>query len=133
MDITAHMASLSSNPDMSPTQGRAYLDTIQGYAIPRIMCVLALEGNACSTGLTELEAQNNTTIFPNPSQSAITIRNTDELIRRIQMIDITGRVVLERNVNDHTYRLERGQLSDGVYLLQVTFDNQQITKKVLFN
>ncbi|NEN23638.1 T9SS type A sorting domain-containing protein [Cryomorpha ignava] len=125
--------SVAGNPGMGPEKGLAYIDTIQGYINPRMMCVFELEGAPCITGISKVETQNNTTIFPNPSQSAITIRNTDEVIRRIQMIDITGRVVLERNVNDHTYLLERGQLSDGVYLLQITFDNQQITKKVLFN
>lgn len=125
--------SVAGNPGMGPEKGLAYIDTIQGYVNPRMMCVFELEGAPCTTGITKAEVQNNTTIFPNPSQSSITIRNTDEIIRRIQMIDITGRVVLERNVNDHTYHLERGQLSDGVYLLQITLDNQQITKKVLFN
>lgn len=131
--ITAHQASLASNPDMSPEQGRTYLDTIQGYAIPRIMCVLELEGSPCAVGISESVVQNNTTIYPNPSQSAITIRNTDEMIRRIELVDITGRVVAVKNVNAHTYTLERGALNDGIYLMQIHFDSEQITKKVLFN
>jgi hypothetical protein len=45
--ITTHMASLNSNPDMSPAKGRAYLDTIQGYILPRVMCVLELPQNPC--------------------------------------------------------------------------------------
>jgi hypothetical protein len=45
--ITAHMASLNSNPDMSPEKGRAYLDSIQGYILPRIMCTLELPNNLC--------------------------------------------------------------------------------------
>ena len=40
--ITAHMASLQSNPDMSSTKGRTYLDTCIGYASPRIVCALQL-------------------------------------------------------------------------------------------
>lgn len=131
--ITANMASLASNPNMSPTQGRTYLDTIQGYAIPRIMCVLELEGNACSNSVAETELENNTSIFPNPAQSALTIRNNQDVIRRIQLVDITGRVVMEKLVNANTYRFERGQLNDGIYLMQIFFDNNQITKKVLFN
>lgn len=45
---TAHMASLVSNPDMSSMKGRTYIDTIQGYINPRIMCVLDLPGAICS-------------------------------------------------------------------------------------
>ena len=131
--ITTHQASLASNPDMSPTQGRTYLDTIQGYAIPRIMCVLALEGNECATGISEKVLENNTSIYPNPSNAAITIRNNEESILRVRLLDITGRVVAEKIVNSNIFRFERGNLNDGVYLMQIFFDNQQITKKVVFN
>lgn len=48
LGITAHMASLASNPDMSPEKGRAYVDSIQGYILPRIMCVLDLPNNPCA-------------------------------------------------------------------------------------
>lgn len=132
--ITAHMASLASNPNMSPMQGRAYLDTIQGYAIPRIMCVLDLEGSPCAVGIDEVKVENTTTsIYPNPAKSSVTIRNNDEIIRRIELVDITGRVVAVKNVDAHTYTLERGSLSDGIYLMQIHFDAETITKKVLFN
>jgi hypothetical protein len=45
--VTAHMASLYSNPDMTPEKGRAYLDSIQGYILPRVMCVFELPNNPC--------------------------------------------------------------------------------------
>ena len=48
LGITAHMASLVSNPDMSPEKGRTYLDTIQGYLNPRIMCALDLPNAICA-------------------------------------------------------------------------------------
>lgn len=38
---------LQTNPDMSMSKGMAYLDTIQGYAAPRIMCALILPGSPC--------------------------------------------------------------------------------------
>ncbi|MBP6573289.1 MAG: T9SS type A sorting domain-containing protein [Flavobacteriales bacterium] len=40
--VTAHAASLLSNPDMSSGKGRTYLDTCIGYASPRIVCALQL-------------------------------------------------------------------------------------------
>lgn len=46
--ITAHQASLLSNPDMSSAKGRTYLDTCIGYAAPRIVC--ALELGPCALG-----------------------------------------------------------------------------------
>jgi len=131
--ITAHQASLASNPNMSPEQGRTYLDTIQGYSVPRIMCALELPGNVCTTNTEDEELLSATNVFPNPSQYAVNIRNDEHIIRRVNVMDITGRVVVQKNVNDHFYTLDRGNLNDGVYLIQVVFDDTRITKKVMFN
>jgi hypothetical protein len=42
---------LLTNPDMSATKARTFIDTIQGYAAPRIMCALNLPGNPCEVVL----------------------------------------------------------------------------------
>ena len=128
-----HGQSLAGNPGMGAVKGLAYIDTIQGYINPRMMCALELEGAPCSTGLNESIVESNTNIYPNPTHSTLTIRNTESIIRRIQLVDITGRIVFEENVNDYSYQLERGKLNDGVYLMQISFDTEQITKKILFN
>jgi len=46
-NITAHMASMATNPFMSVAQGHAYCDTINGYVLPRIMCAFFLPQNWC--------------------------------------------------------------------------------------
>ncbi len=48
LGVTIHQASLATNPDMSAEKGMAYLDTIQGYILPRVMCVMDLPGNPCA-------------------------------------------------------------------------------------
>lgn len=132
--ITAHMASLGSNPDMSPEQGRTYLDTIHGYAVPRIMCALELPENPCALSSNNSSVKDNSTsVFPNPTRDALTVRNLDHMIRRVEMFDITGRLVSSKIVNANEYRYERGNLKDGVYLMQIVFDGERVTKKVLFN
>ncbi|MEY3397558.1 MAG: hypothetical protein RL220_152 [Bacteroidota bacterium] len=40
---------LATNPDMSPEKGRAFCDTIQWYAAPRLACALNLPGNPCES------------------------------------------------------------------------------------
>jgi len=40
-------AGLITNADMSPEKGRAFCDTIQWYAAPRLSCALNLPGNPC--------------------------------------------------------------------------------------
>lgn len=126
---------LAGNPGMGPEKGNAYLDTIQGYVNPRIMCVLGLEGVDCGIVSTNnVSAQENATkVFPNPSRDALTIRNNDYMIRRVELYDLTGRMVSAKVVNANEYRFERGGLNNGVYLMQIVFDGERVTKKIMLN
>lgn len=130
-----HQQGLAGNPGMGPEKGNAYIDTIQGYVNPRIMCVLELEGNPCDlVSTSNINALDNSTkVFPNPSHNAVTVRNNDQMIRRIEMYDITGRLVSADVVNANEFRMERANIKDGVYLMQIIFDTDRVTKKVLFN
>lgn len=124
---------VASSPGMGPEKGLAYIDTIQGYINPRLMCALSLPGALCTTGISETEIDNNTSIYPNPTNSSLTVRNVENIIRSVKMIDITGRVVLNEVVNDHIFKLNRNDLNSGVYLMEILFDHERITKKVMFN
>jgi hypothetical protein len=48
--VTTHMVQIQSNPNMSEARSIAYQDTINGYMLPRLACVLDLPGNPCSAG-----------------------------------------------------------------------------------
>ena len=129
-----HMQGVAGSPGMSADKGLTYIDTIMGYANPRIMCVLELEGNPCALGIDDVQLENTTSIYPNPAVDAVNIRNDQHMIRRINVIDITGRTVAQKTVNNHFFTLNRDKLNNGVYLMQIVFDNnERITKKVMFN
>jgi Secretion system C-terminal sorting domain len=46
-DNPNNAAGLLTNPDMSAAKGKLFLDTIQWYSAPRIMCALNLPGSPC--------------------------------------------------------------------------------------
>ncbi|MFN5620764.1 MAG: T9SS type A sorting domain-containing protein [Flavobacteriales bacterium] len=60
VDSTNNANGLMLNPDMSATKARTFIDTIQGYAAPRIMSALALPGapGELISGCTAVEACN---------------------------------------------------------------------------
>lgn len=124
---------IAGNPGMGPDKGLAYIDTMQAYANPRIMCVLELEGAVCSTGISENELDNSTSVYPNPATSNVQIVNNEEAIRQIRLYDVSGRLVESVTVNANNYVLERGDLKDGVYIMEVTFEENAISRKVVFN
>ncbi len=129
-----HENGLAGNPGMGPAKGNAFIDTIQGYVNPRIMCVLDLPEAQCGT-ISTLNSivENATQVFPNPSRDALTIRNNEYMIRRLEVFDITGRMVASQIVNANEFRFERGSLKNGVYLMQIVFDGERVTKKIMLN
>ena len=94
---TAHMASLASNPDMSPEKGLAYLDSINGYILPRVMCVLDLPENLCtSVDINEDylsgSDQIDFTIFPNPTSGQARLRASQN-VERVEVRNAVGQLV----------------------------------------
>jgi hypothetical protein len=123
--VTAHMASLQSNPTMSPAQGRAYVDTIMGYMCPRVAVVLGFYAT------TELSARSLSqipgTMMPNPATNNVTVAFAPEVrIEKISVSDITGTVVYEStDFESNTASIGLSDYSSGYY-----FINAQTSKGV---
>ncbi len=80
--VTAHMANLGSNPDMSEAKGLSYLDTIQGYLLPRVMCALDLEGAVCSTpnNVNQINQENGLVVYPNPASDVVFLEGEENIL-----------------------------------------------------
>lgn len=131
---TLNANSLATNPDMSRTKAHKYIDTIMGYAIPRIIVTLNLIPNfSLENAAGKPEAFS---CFPNPAAQEFFVRaNTGESIRSIQILDLNGRVVRQiiPNIGEETVRVSRDQLAAGTYLIRVqsTKGTQHESKIVL--
>lgn len=131
--------SLNNNPDMSPSKGKAYIDSIVGYMCPRLVEAMAVaqEPANCvpvqsNVGIEEvLDAQ--TSIFPNPAESSLTINTTGNFfITSIDVYNATGTLVSsETNLNTTVKEINVADLPTALYLVQITTDKGVITKKVM--
>lgn len=131
--ITAHMASLASNFDMSPTKGRTYIDTIMGYASPRIVCALDL-GICGYVGVEEnASIAAGVDLYPNPASDRVTITSSNAAIRHFVVRDINGRQVRMGNATSNTLVLERAGLGAGVYTVTLHFDGGVVNRKLVLN
>ncbi|MCH2199269.1 MAG: T9SS type A sorting domain-containing protein [Flavobacteriales bacterium] len=52
-------AGFATNPDMTAEKARTFIDTIQAYAAPRMMCALNLPDNPCALGAPENDLCDN--------------------------------------------------------------------------
>jgi len=129
--VTTHMASLQSNPDMSPAKGRAYVDTIQGYLCPR-MAVTHGYYTTAELSAPSLKELNGTT-YPNPTNGVVYINMNDKTnIKSISVTDISGKVVLSKlDLNTSFTSLDLSSLKDGYYFLQLDTDLGVATQKVV--
>ncbi|MFT5512593.1 MAG: hypothetical protein ACI8SE_000991 [Bacteroidia bacterium] len=129
--VTTHIASLQSNPDMSPAKGRAYLDTIQGYLCPR----LAVTNGYYTTA--ELSAPSlsefNGKTYPNPTTGILYVDLDAKIkISAISVTDISGKTVLTSNdINTSNTTIDLTNLKDGYYFLHVNTDLGLATQKVV--
>lgn len=131
--VTAHMASMSSNPDMSPTKGRTYADTILGYSMPRLAIVLGYY-NSNNVSVNNI-AKINASIAPNPTQnSAVITFDENTRIEKITVMDISGRIVnVVYHQNNNVVETNLSTLSNGLYFIQAETNNGIWAGKIIKN
>jgi len=121
---------LLTNPDMSETKGMTYLDTIQGYSAPRIMCALALAGSPCDPN-NVVERQTSVRIYPNPSAGLFNINlSVSETIRSIEVYDLLGKRVMEVYPNTAQVVLDMSSLTNGIYTVKIKSDESNQSVRV---
>ncbi len=128
-----HANGLLSNPDMSSTKGRAYIDSVMGYLAPRAYAVLSPIGTCSYTAIEENTVQE-VTVFPNPADATFTISGavTGNNIQNLRMTDITGRTIFSyAKLNLSKIVIDGSKYAPGVYTLNIDFEKGSNTTKVV--
>ncbi len=129
-----HVLNWMSQQDMSATKGRLYADSIIGYFAPRAFAALNL-GGACLSGVNEpsVEQTINLTVYPNPSNNEVNfISESSEKILGFQLFDLSGRVIFEIDeLNTTMFTLKRNQLSNGMYIAKLRFEEGLLTRRIV--
>ncbi len=125
--------SLLTNPDMSKTKALAYIDSIQGYLAPRIVCALQL-GGCQYIGVEENNAQESVLVYPNPATGIFTVSGFENgnNIRSIRMFDLAGRTIInEFNLNTSKLSIDGNAFAPGVYFMNIDLDKGSVSTKVV--
>lgn len=90
-----------------------------------------------AVGTNNLESEDQIlTVFPNPSKGNFSIRlNGLSELGRLQISDLSGRVVFQKQVNprEELIEIELNQVNPGIYLLSVMNQDVLMTKKLIIN
>lgn len=129
---TIHAGGLASNPGMGAAQGLAYIDSIQGYLIPRVMVGLQLPGYEVFS-VEESEVLNNgTQLYPVPAGDYVMVElnNLKQDLATVVVINHLGQSVRSFEAYGKNIRLDLTGLSTGVYVAQITLsDGNTVVKK----
>ena len=70
--------------------------------------------------------------FPNPSNGDLFITSND-LIERLEIKDLSGRVVLKKNPQKTKVHIKTSQLKNSFYFLSCFIQQQWVTRKIIIN
>ncbi len=75
--------------------------------------------------------QSDFEIYPNPTNGIININSKGELLDGIEMVDLTGKVILnESKINSNNYKLELTNVQSGIYILNIQTNQGVLRKKI---
>lgn len=90
--------------------------------------VLNLAYGQTPTGIKESETRENIYIYPNPTSGKLTIETGDLKIDKIQLTDITGKI-LQNTENSNV--LDVSGIAIGMYFVTIYTENGIFTKRVM--
>lgn len=73
--------------------------------------------------------ESETNIFPNPSQGQVTLEI--EADYQMMIMDYTGRVVMDQEVEAGTHQINLSDQPAGVYIVRLMNDNESIEKRLI--
>lgn len=125
--ITYHMAGLASNPNMSSSFGRAYMDSVLNYFTPRMRFGMNLVSNE------EYDLGGQLSMFPNPARDRVNLEVDDPQlsVKSYTLTDLSGRPIRESFFQQGQRFISVADLAPGVYLLQVLTSEGRATKRLI--
>jgi hypothetical protein len=81
-----------------------------------------------TVGLSENTIVNYISIFPNPSKGIVTIKSNEE-IQKIDVVNISGQILLTQSCKDKTHQLKLESFAKGIYFVKIYCANGRVTVK----
>ncbi len=85
---------------------------------------------AVSDGIASETAENRVFVYPNPAKDELRISNTSQF-ELLQIFDLTGKVVIRKNITQEELSLNVSKLEQGIYIMKLTNNEDEvITRKI---
>ncbi|NOT37835.1 MAG: T9SS type A sorting domain-containing protein [Saprospiraceae bacterium] len=127
-----HISGLRTNPLMSATRGKTYLDTVFMLTLPRLCTALNLGCTYVNTkDVNDFEV--GLKFGPNPMRESMEIStNTAYPMDDIYVYDLKGNLVKAHvEINASQFTMNRNNLHSGFYLAQIRMKDKLVTKQIV--
>ena len=86
------------------------------------------------TALPDLIAENEILIYPNPTKGILSVEIKDysnEMKAEFQLMDLSGRTIINRKAASSTQTFDLSRQSAGIYLLQIRINGESVVWKII--
>lgn len=74
---------------------------------------------------------NTLIVYPNPVTGGLININSASKVLDIQLIDVSGKLMLSENPNDFSFEIDFESISQGIYILVIKTDTGEIQRRVI--
>ena len=90
-----------------------------------------LNGNVPILGANDF-IETTVSLYPNPSNELINISFDEDQLSKLELYDITGKLLFKKELNTNTYALNIANYPSGTYLVKVyNQNNASLNKKII--
>lgn len=91
-------------------------------------------GSTCATlNTNSFEVGSSIKMYPNPANSILFIEVAQLSNAKLQVLDITGKVLMNKDLNNNSNTVDINHLTAGLYLFRVTSNEGTSTNKIIKN
>ena len=83
------------------------------------------------TNITELNTELNVSVFPNPTNEFVKIVSSEDRNYTIQLFNISGKLLVEKEINKTDNTINMNEFTNGTYLLKITNKNETNTYQII--
>jgi hypothetical protein len=129
---------------MSKAKAMLYIDTIMGFAMPRVYRVLNLNNlagppNEChkTTGIAQKSNRIEFSLFPNPASDIVYVQlnSSSSGIKEAGIVDLSGKKIWSESFSKNGFNqvsLQTSGIPAGIYFVQIVlFNGEQATGKIV--
>ncbi|MBA3663655.1 MAG: T9SS type A sorting domain-containing protein [Bacteroidetes bacterium] len=75
------------------------------------------------TGVNERSVLNGLSVYPNPTQGELTIQLSNGALKDVEVLDLTGRIILSNSSSKDKITLNISNLANGIYFVKIQSNN----------